>query len=85
MALWRDYSLEQMYITQLRLSLFLNGDSCQQRVRLSWRGLSEASACPSGFALITPAEHTRRKAKPQGGILIKMSPISVGHCDSLNF
>lgn len=27
----------------------------------------------SGFPLITPAEYTRRKAKPQGGILIKTS------------
>lgn len=28
---------------------------------------------PSGFPLITPAEHSRRKAEPQGGVLIKMS------------
>lgn len=78
----RDYSLEQMHITAHAESL-PSGDSRQLWVRLSWRRLSESSGVdfPQVFPLITPAEHTRRKAKPRGSILIKMSafggPLSV--------
>lgn len=81
----RDYSLEQMYITTHAESL-PSRDSLQLWVGLSWRGLSESSGLdtPQVFPLITPAEHTRRKAKPRGSILIKMSAFSVGHCQSLH-
>lgn len=86
MALGRGYSPEQMYI-------IAHAESLPQ-----WRHLPTKSETqleraeggfwgrlPSGFPLITPAEHTRRNAKPWGGILIKMSPFSVGHCGSHHF